>query len=120
MALEVAEARRCGVVAVFCAEPPAALAGAAAPAALVERGHELLAPLPSLGSERGVHLETVVVDDRPATGLIAVAEEREASMIVLGTYSERPLAAALVGSTPHKLLHLSTRPVLVVPVPPSA
>ncbi len=36
---------------------------------------------------------------------------------VVGTYSERPLAAALVGSTPHKLLHLSNHPVLVVPVP---
>jgi len=40
-----------------------------------------------------------------------------ATMIVVGTYSEGPLAAALVGSTPHKLLHLSQRPVLVVPAP---
>jgi len=37
-------------------------------------------------------------------------------MIVLGTYGEAPLRGAIVGSTPQRLLHLSTRPVLVVPV----
>ncbi len=38
-------------------------------------------------------------------------------MIVVGTNSERPLKAALVGSTPHNLLYLSNKPVLVVPIP---
>lgn len=118
VALEVAASRGCGVVAAFFAEPPAALAGttATAPAELIERGRQLLEPLQALGAEHGVDLETLVIDDKPAPGLIALADQRDAAMIVLGTYSERPLAAALVGSTPHKLLHLSSRPVLVVPV----
>ena len=36
-------------------------------------------------------------------------------MIVVGTYGEHPLRGAILGSTPHKLLHLSSRPVLAVP-----
>jgi nucleotide-binding universal stress UspA family protein len=35
-------------------------------------------------------------------------------MIVVGSYGEAPLKGALVGSTAHKLVHLSERPVLVV------
>ena len=36
-------------------------------------------------------------------------------MIVVGTYGESPIKGAILGSTPHKLLHMSERPVLVVP-----
>ena len=37
--------------------------------------------------------------------------------IVVGTASERPLTGVILGSVPHKLVHRSTVPVLVVPVP---
>jgi nucleotide-binding universal stress UspA family protein len=37
-------------------------------------------------------------------------------VIVVGTAGESPLKGAMLGSTPHKLLHLSSRPVLCVPV----
>ena len=33
-----------------------------------------------------------------------------------GTHAKRPLKGAILGSTPHKLLHLSDRPVVVVPI----
>jgi nucleotide-binding universal stress UspA family protein len=52
-----------------------------------------------------------------AEGLIEVADERDARMIVVGSDGERPLKSALVGSTPTRLLHLSERPVLVVRAP---
>lgn len=52
-----------------------------------------------------------------AEALIEVADERDARMIVVGSYGERPLKSALVGSTPTRLLHLSERPVLVVRAP---
>ena len=50
----------------------------------------------------------------PAEGLLDAAERHDARMIVVGSYGERPLKSALVGSTPTRLLHLSERPVLVV------
>ena len=60
----------------------------------------------------------VVVDARPAEALLQVASERDARMIVVGTHGEHPLTGAVLGSVPHKLLHLSKVPVLVVPVRP--
>jgi nucleotide-binding universal stress UspA family protein len=36
-------------------------------------------------------------------------------MIVVGSYGEAPPKGAIIGSTPYKLVHLSQRPVLVVP-----
>jgi nucleotide-binding universal stress UspA family protein len=67
--------------------------------------------------KRGVDdAQAVVVDARPAEALLQVASERNARMIVVGTHGEHPLTGAVLGSVPHKLLHLSKVPVLVVPV----
>jgi nucleotide-binding universal stress UspA family protein len=63
----------------------------------------------------GVDVETALVEDRASSALIMLAEENDARMIVVGSYGERPLKGAILGSTPHKLLHLAERPVLVVP-----
>ena len=38
-------------------------------------------------------------------------------MIVVGSASERPLTGLILGSVPHKLVHRSNVPVLVVPMP---
>jgi nucleotide-binding universal stress UspA family protein len=65
--------------------------------------------------EAEVELEVELVPQKPADALIALTEEREARMIVVGTHGEGPLASALLGSVPHKLLHRSRVPVLVVP-----
>ena len=50
----------------------------------------------------------------PAETLLAAADECDARYIVVGSYGERPLKSALVGSTPSRLMHLSSHPVLVV------
>jgi nucleotide-binding universal stress UspA family protein len=63
----------------------------------------------------GVTAQAEVVFERPVDALVRVADERDARTIVVGSYGERPLKAVLLGSTPHKLLHLADRPVLVVP-----
>jgi nucleotide-binding universal stress UspA family protein len=63
----------------------------------------------------GVEASVVLVRDRPSRALVQVADERDARLIAVGTYGESPLRGAIVGSTPHKLLHISQRPVLVVP-----
>jgi nucleotide-binding universal stress UspA family protein len=62
-------------------------------------------------------IEAVIVEKAPATGLVELADERDARVIVVGTRGESPIRGALLGSTAHKLLHLSDRPVLVVPSP---
>ena len=51
----------------------------------------------------------------PPSALAGLGEQHDARMIVVGSYGESPIKGAILGSTPHKLLHLSDRPVLVVP-----
>ena len=63
----------------------------------------------------GVDVEVALVEDRASSALVSLADDNEARMIVVGSYGERPLKGAILGSTPHKLLHLAERPVLVVP-----
>jgi nucleotide-binding universal stress UspA family protein len=63
----------------------------------------------------GAEFELVTVERAPAAGLAQLAIDRDVRVIVVGTRGESPLHAALLGSTPHKLLALADRPVLVVP-----
>jgi nucleotide-binding universal stress UspA family protein len=59
--------------------------------------------------------ETELVPLKPAEALVRAAVEHSARMIVVGTHGESTLRAALVGSTPYKLIHQTEVPVLVVP-----
>jgi nucleotide-binding universal stress UspA family protein len=61
-------------------------------------------------------IDTTIVERAPAEGLAELADELDARVIVVGTRGESALRGALLGSTSHKLLHLSRRPVLVVPI----
>jgi nucleotide-binding universal stress UspA family protein len=62
----------------------------------------------------GVDVDAIVVADRPAEALVQVAEDRGASMIVVGTHGEGPIRRLLIGSVAHRLLEISPVPVLVV------
>nr|WSW41681.1 universal stress protein [Streptomyces sp. NBC_01001] len=63
-----------------------------------------------------VRRETVeVVDEKPAQALLDAAERHRARVIIVGSWGDSPIRGALLGSTPHKLLHLSPVPVLCVP-----
>ena len=64
-----------------------------------------------------VKVESMVVADRPVESLLDVAAARSARVIVVGGNGAGPLRGAILGSVPHKLLHRSTFPVLVVPAP---
>jgi len=83
-------------------------------AALKELGRGHLADAQALADTAGVSARGELVEDVPSVGLVALADEHDARMIVVGSYGEAPLKGALIGSTAHKLLHLSERPVLVV------
>ena len=85
--------------------------------ALLERGRGVLEEARSIGRVAGVEIELVMRELSSAEALIEIADEHDARMIVVGSYGERPIKSALVGSTPTRLLHLSERPVLVVRAP---
>jgi nucleotide-binding universal stress UspA family protein len=118
-----------GLVIAFAYEPPAMGAEMADHRhalmadhrhALEERGKALTAEALQLVAGTGVEATPVVIDARPADGLLALAAEHQARMIVIGTYGERPLLGVVLGSTPYKLLHRSPVPVLVVRIPDAA
>ena len=59
--------------------------------------------------------QTALVEDQASSALIKLADDNDARMIVVGSWEERPIKGAILGSTPTKLLYRAERPVLVVP-----
>ncbi len=84
--------------------------------ALKDIGEKRIAEGAGLAAGQGVEVDGAVVEQSPAAGLVALADERDARLIIVGTRGESPIKGALLGSTPHKLLQLSHRPVLVEPM----
>ena len=115
-AMKMAEDLGCSLVLVFAYEPAARAGGEVADlrATLKEMGAELEVTAHQKLSAKGIEHELVLIDSRPAPGLAQVAEERDARMVIVGGAGEAPLKGALLGATPHKLLNLTDRPVLVV------
>ena len=116
-AIEVAQLIGAKVVVVFSFEIPAAYGGETGDyrRAVREIGEHAVADAVDRISHAGVDYVTELVPKRPAEGLVSAAEEHDATLIVIGTHGEHPLAGAILGSVPHKLLHISPVPVLVVP-----
>lgn len=106
------------LVLVFGDEPPGRVAGEEFrdhQRALEEMGAKVLEEAAEEARKAGVEAETMLVPRKPSVALAQTARERDARMIVVGTYGEGPLTSAILGSTPHKLLHISEIPVLCVP-----
>jgi nucleotide-binding universal stress UspA family protein len=76
---------------------------------LVTRGALLAA------GNRGVDAEALIVERPIVEGLIALAEERGADLLVVGDSRRSPLAGALRGSVGQSLLHRTTVPLVMVP-----
>jgi nucleotide-binding universal stress UspA family protein len=83
--------------------------------ALAEQGRTLVAAAEEKARAAGIEAETDLIDARAVEALLSAAEKHAAGYIVVGGYGESPIRGAILGSTPHKLLHLSTTPVVVVP-----
>ncbi|WP_351232906.1 universal stress protein [Streptomyces sp. NPDC002133] len=107
-------------------EPLVLVFGAAAPGAageeyrahheaVREAGRCALTHAVEAAGEAGVPTAVEVLDERPAQALLDAAARHDARLIIVGSYGESPMRGALLGSTTHKLLHLSTVPVLCVP-----
>ncbi|GHB54228.1 hypothetical protein GCM10010347_25580 [Streptomyces cirratus] len=113
-------------VAAAFGEPLVLVHGAAAPGAageeyrahreaVREAGRKALARAVAAADEAGVPSTVEVADEKPAQALLDAAERHGARVIIVGTWGDSPIRGALLGSTPHKLLHLSPVPVLCVP-----
>jgi nucleotide-binding universal stress UspA family protein len=63
-----------------------------------------------------VRMATVALGG-PAHVIEEIAAEAGADLIVVGTRGHAPVAGLLLGSVTQRLLHVATRPVLVVPSP---
>jgi nucleotide-binding universal stress UspA family protein len=108
------------VVVVFGYAPPGLWGGEIAEheEAIEELGEKVMARAKSQAATKGVEIEEELVPKRAAEALIAVADQRDARMIVVGSFGDPPLKGMILGSTPNKLLHLTDLPVLVVPAKP--
>ncbi len=84
--------------------------------ALMEMGRTATGHALERALAAGVQARVELVDAKPAEALVQVGDAVDATVIVVGTAGEGPFRGALLGSTPHKLLHLANRPVLCVPV----
>ncbi|MEJ8645566.1 universal stress protein [Streptomyces sp. MS1.HAVA.3] len=113
-------------VATAFGEPLVLVYGAAAPGAAGEEyrahreavrqaGRSALAHAVEEADAAGVPSTVEVVDEKPAQALLDAAERHRARVIIVGSWGDSPMRGALLGSTPHKLLHLSPVPVLCVP-----
>jgi nucleotide-binding universal stress UspA family protein len=119
-AIELAAGLGDSLVVAYAVEPPHRSVGdewREAQRALEELGQPLLDAALAAAADEGVEAEGVLVPKRPAEALLALAEEHDARLVVVGSASERPLTGLILGSVPHKLVHRSHVPVLVVPMP---
>jgi nucleotide-binding universal stress UspA family protein len=118
-AIELAQLIQARIVIVFGYEIPAAYGGETGEYRRAVRaiGETAVADAAKRIQQAGLDCDSELVPTRPAEGLVSVAEQAGASMIVVGTHGEHPLTGAILGSVPHKLLHISPIPVLVVPEP---
>ena len=82
--------------------------------AVEELGEKLIAKGVERAKSAGVDYEVEMLNEHADQALMTVAEKRKARMIVVGSHGESPLRGAVIGSTPYRLVHYSTTPVLVV------
>jgi nucleotide-binding universal stress UspA family protein len=83
--------------------------------ALHELGQKFIREAGERADAAGVTVESELVFEKAAQALADAAVKHDARVVVVGAHGEGPIRGALLGSTAHKLLHLSERPVLVVP-----
>jgi nucleotide-binding universal stress UspA family protein len=84
--------------------------------ALREAGQETLGHAVHQAQAAGKEITAELVDQRPAEALVAVADKYDARAIVVGTTGVTGLRGAILGSQAYRLLAMSQRPILLVPV----
>ncbi len=82
---------------------------------LKEHGEKVTAEAVEAAKKGGAKAEVVLSDLEGAEALIAVADQRDARMIVVGHHGEGPIRGAILGATAYRLVHTSETPVLIIP-----
>ncbi|HXX31614.1 MAG TPA: universal stress protein [Myxococcaceae bacterium] len=96
--------------------PEAALAGWAELLAAEQRaGETLVDEAVQAARKAGFRAEPVVVVGSPAEQLAEAAAAADVDLVVAGTTGKGAMARVLLGSVTTRLLHISPKPVLVVP-----
>ena len=83
--------------------------------ALIEMGRKMTDEAKAEAGQAGVDAQVELVEEHGVNALLSLAERHDTRFIVVGTYGESLLKGVILGSTPHKLVHLSPVPVVVVP-----
>jgi nucleotide-binding universal stress UspA family protein len=83
--------------------------------ALHELGEKFVREALERAGAAGVSADSELVFEKSAHALADAAVKHDARLVVVGAHGESPIKGALLGSTAHRLLHVSERPVLVVP-----
>jgi nucleotide-binding universal stress UspA family protein len=84
--------------------------------AVEELGEQLVGKGIERAKAAGVDYDVEFINEHAYEALMTVAEKHDARLIAVGSHGESPLKGAVLGSTPYKLVHFSTTPVLVVRV----
>lgn len=116
-ALALAPALGDEVTVVFGYAPPGIWGGEIAEheQAIEELGEKVMGRARQQAAAVGAEIHQELVPKRAVDALLDVAQERDARMIVVGSFGEPPLKGFILGANTNKLLHLTDRPVLVVP-----
>ncbi len=61
--------------------------------------------------------EIRIEDGSPAQVILRIAEEIDADLIIMGSHRHTVIGDAMLGTTTHKVLHSTAKPVLVVRIP---
>lgn len=61
--------------------------------------------------------EIRIEDGPPAQVVLKVADEIDADLIIMGSHRHTVIGDAMLGTTTHKVLHSTSKPVLVVRIP---
>lgn len=84
-------------------------------AALVESQQKILEEIEDHLDLTGIDYETVKEVGDPGTRLLAVADERDADLIVIGRRGANLAERVILGSVADRVCHLAPIPVLVIP-----
>jgi len=82
-----------------------------------DAGRRVLDEGVAVARRAGFRAEPVLVESRHGAWrtITALADERDARLIVVGSHGISPITSALLGSVAAGVVHHATRPVLVVP-----